>query len=259
MPTQEIIGQDEALSLIDLAVKDDLSCLLVGETGCVSGETEVSVNRAGKGYKTTIAHLYNQMNGNPDNLKSVRLGKGHFDKKIPTKIRSYDGTHVRLKEMRNVVYQGEKETLTVTLKNGRTVRATADHQFLTIHGWKRLDALKKGEMVLCDSYEFKPQDARPKKTYLTINNLWFHPYAIRVKTQYNQRGFTKRVETHRIEAEALLNGMDAKTFVTILRTDRHRAKSLKYINPRTHHVHHKDRNHRNNEVTNLEVLTVVEH
>ena len=68
MPTQEIIGQDEALSLIDLAVKDDLSCLLVGETGCVSGETEVSVNRAGKGYKTTIAHLYNQMNSNPDNL-----------------------------------------------------------------------------------------------------------------------------------------------------------------------------------------------
>ncbi|MGB8346568.1 MAG: replicative DNA helicase, partial [Ktedonobacteraceae bacterium] len=38
---------------------------------------------------------------------------------------------------------GKKRTYRVLTRLGRTVRATANHQFLTLHGWKRLDSLQR--------------------------------------------------------------------------------------------------------------------
>ena len=32
---------------------------------------------------------------------------------------------------------------------GRTIQATANHKFLTIHGWKRLDELSSTTALLC--------------------------------------------------------------------------------------------------------------
>jgi replicative DNA helicase len=42
---------------------------------------------------------------------------------------------------------GRKPVYRMTTKLGRNVRATANHQFLTIEGWRRLDALKPGDRV----------------------------------------------------------------------------------------------------------------
>ena len=42
---------------------------------------------------------------------------------------------------------GRKRTYHMTTRLGRTVRATGNHQFLTLAGWKRLDALPPGERI----------------------------------------------------------------------------------------------------------------
>ena len=42
---------------------------------------------------------------------------------------------------------GRKPVFRLTTKLGRSIRATANHQFLTIEGWRRLDAVKAGDRI----------------------------------------------------------------------------------------------------------------
>lgn len=42
---------------------------------------------------------------------------------------------------------GTKPVFRLTTKTGRTIRATANHKFLTVNGWKRLDQLEVGEYI----------------------------------------------------------------------------------------------------------------
>jgi len=47
----------------------------------------------------------------------------------------------------NAFCTGEKPVYRLTTQLGRTIRATANHQFLTINGWKRLDELRSDEHI----------------------------------------------------------------------------------------------------------------
>jgi replicative DNA helicase len=42
---------------------------------------------------------------------------------------------------------GRKPVFRLTTRLGRTIRATGNHQFLTIHGWRRLDAIPEGMRI----------------------------------------------------------------------------------------------------------------
>lgn len=44
-------------------------------------------------------------------------------------------------------YSGEKEVFSMSLTSGKNIKATANHKFLTIEGWKRLDELKTGDRI----------------------------------------------------------------------------------------------------------------
>ncbi len=47
----------------------------------------------------------------------------------------------------NAFSTGRKPVYRMTTRLGRTIRATANHKFLTVEGWKRLDELEKGERI----------------------------------------------------------------------------------------------------------------
>ncbi|HEX7734672.1 MAG TPA: replicative DNA helicase [Ktedonobacteraceae bacterium] len=47
-------------------------------------------------------------------------------------------------EVTNVFTSGRKPVFRLTTRLGRTIRATANHKFLTMNGWKRLDELEPG-------------------------------------------------------------------------------------------------------------------
>jgi replicative DNA helicase len=49
----------------------------------------------------------------------------------------------------NAFATGCKLVYKLTTRLGRSVRATANHKFLTIHGWKRLDELAKDQQIAC--------------------------------------------------------------------------------------------------------------
>ena len=59
------------------------------QMGCVDGAAIVPVNRAGKGFKITVAELFRKFHGEQD--------RGHgWDLSIPTYIRSLCGDTLRL-------------------------------------------------------------------------------------------------------------------------------------------------------------------
>ncbi|MBO0780837.1 MAG: replicative DNA helicase [Ktedonobacteraceae bacterium] len=96
------------------------------ESGCVTGET--------------LVYLPDQGNYQP--IKQL-VGKSDFNVlALNTETWKLESARVS-----NAFATGHKPVYKLTTRLGRTVRATANHKFLTIHGWKRLDELKSDERL----------------------------------------------------------------------------------------------------------------
>jgi replicative DNA helicase len=68
----------------------------------------------------------------------------------------------------NAFATGLKYVYKMTTRLGRTIRATANHKFLTIHGWKRLDELAKGERIAVPRYLPGPTQATMSNDELAL-------------------------------------------------------------------------------------------
>ncbi|MCB0096885.1 MAG: replicative DNA helicase [Caldilineaceae bacterium] len=95
------------------------------ESGCLTGDSLVTLY---DGQRIPIAELcgkagFNVFSLNPETLK--------LEHAIVT----------------NAFCTGEKQVFTLQTQLGRSIRATANHKFLTIEGWKRLDQIKLGERI----------------------------------------------------------------------------------------------------------------
>lgn len=98
---------------------------------CVSGDTVVGYDFKNKG--VTIKELYRK--------KPQYIGM--------SKLRCVDEMtkEIVFNRVIEVFNNGEKETYTLETEDGYTVRATANHRFLTESGWKQLSELSVGENV----------------------------------------------------------------------------------------------------------------
>jgi hypothetical protein len=125
-------------------------------TGCLSGETELTVNKAGKSFKITLARLKARFH---DEIKT----RGRkWDATMPTKTQSAIGGVIRLNEIVDVFYTGRKTTYIVTTDEGKRIRATLDHKFMRPDGsFSPLAELKAGDIVLVAGEQSSP--AKPKK------------------------------------------------------------------------------------------------
>ncbi len=92
------------------------------ESGCVTADTSVTLS---DNSTLTIAEL----------LNSGWVGQ---------KVLAFDGRGVVPSELMNVFETGVKETFRLATKSGLTIRATANHPFYTLQGWRRLDQLESG-------------------------------------------------------------------------------------------------------------------
>lgn len=116
--------------------------------GCVSGSTEIHVNKhpSGKnlaGCRTyKIAELYDWwINGRAH--KRCKSGKTEFKNRIKKlSVRSYDESSGRFvsNHVKDILHKGVKPVYEVTLSSGKRVTITADHLLLTREGWKPLAA-----------------------------------------------------------------------------------------------------------------------
>ncbi len=101
------------------------------ESGCISGDSLITL--ADSGERIAIKDLVNQSNFKiwAVNEKTMKLESALVS---------------------NVFSTGKKAVFTLKTRLGRTIKTTANHQFLTIEGWKRLDQLNIGEHIALPRY-----------------------------------------------------------------------------------------------------------
>jgi hypothetical protein len=219
--------------------------IFCGATGCLAGNSIIPINRNGVGKKITIQHLYESYQG-------FHSGK-NFDKQTPTFVRSFNGINIQLHKIKDVFISGIKKTWRLNTDQTAGLRLTECHRVLTRRGWVPAIQLVEGDYIASDSGKSRSTGRQRKKlwdTYYTGVN--HHPFA----TYANQE---RRIVIHRAIYEAHDNGLSLDEFLDICRNDPVKAKKLKFINPKVYHVHHKDHNHYNNEISNLEILSVDDH
>ncbi len=132
-------GWDELDAVLHPGLLPGQVVFLLAKTGCLAGDTEVTVNRAGKSYRTTMKQLHKSFN---------RLGRPtRWEGRIHTTIqREVDGV-VRRARVKDVWASGEQETFVVVTESGRTIRATSQHPFRTAKGWQSLEQMAVGDEV----------------------------------------------------------------------------------------------------------------
>lgn len=210
------------------------------QLACVSGDTVINVNRGGKGFKVRIEDAYN---------RSIGKDKSSWDSTIPTYIRSAKGDRIGLQRVIAFIKRGERHTYELELVDGKKLRLTEDHEVLTPGGYKPLKSLKSGDEVIVDGNR-KSSACKKKLAYRRIGGFNHHPYA-----RYQSRSYC--IEEHRAIVEADLNGLTLEDFRECCRIGQ--VGHLRFIDPKIHHVHHKDENIYNNSLDNLEVLPKEEH
>ena len=99
------------------------------ESGCLAGETLIALADSGNSGKSVpIRDL---------------VGKSGFA------VWAIDEATMKLERgiVSNAFATGVKSVYQLTTREGRSIRATGNHKFLTVDGWKRLDELELGEAI----------------------------------------------------------------------------------------------------------------
>ncbi|MEM6398158.1 MAG: replicative DNA helicase [Bacteroidota bacterium] len=99
------------------------------ESGCLAGDTLVTLADTGQRVPISkLAEIYPEGDFNIIGLNqnSLKLESALVSRAFST---------------------GKKQTYCIQTRSGRKIKATANHKFLTISGWKRLDELKRGEHI----------------------------------------------------------------------------------------------------------------
>jgi len=229
----------------EIVLKDwDMVFCIDGYEGCLTGDTLINVNRRGIGRSYRLDYMYKQFMQN----KGRSLKKG-WELKHPTYVRSFDGKGIKLHKIKDVLFSGIKEVFEINLSNGRKIKATADHKIMTSKGWVEVKDLTTESQIMCDT--LRPQKGKKRSFKLKDSciHVPFHPH----------KDCRKEVQAHRLIYEARLNNLHFNTLLDILWNDKEEAKKLNYINPKDFCIHHKDGNHFNNSVENLELLNKKDH
>lgn len=218
--------------------------IIGGPPGCLAGHTTLKYNRGGITRTTTLKRLFDGLQG-----KKYMNGRP-WDLTIPTYLQSaHDDGTIRLNEVERVVYSGEKEVYELVLDNGNSITGTADHPILTDTGWVGIAELNKDDSVVVNIG--RNSRGRTKPNYLSKEGLKYHPYAGRVK----QGRYA--VPLHRLIYEAeKLNDINVHAFIEVCRTVS--CNKLNFLSPE-YIVHHIDGDTYNNNIENLECLTVEQH
>ena len=226
--------------------------VISGPAGCLTGDTIIKYNRAKTAREGKLKNMYTSFH------KAPVKGSNGWDRSISTKVRSYISSEnrVKLNDVEDIVYSGKKDVYCLTLADGKTLKATADHQVMTKDGFVQLKNLKKGSLVMVENFIWKEKNGVGRGPFKTqeVSVGKFHPYA--KKTYHKDIGCTYySLKIHRAIYEANMNGVSLEEF----REGCKSPNSFKFIDPSVYHIHHIDHDHWNNDINNLTVMPRKEH
>lgn len=223
--------------------------VVTGYPGCLAGDTEIRIQRKNHGKKIKIEDLYKRFNG-LDNHYKWQDGETYVRRCVNGKIGIYP--------IENVMYSGVKKVFMLELEDGKSIKATAEHKIMTDKGFIELCKLKIGDFVAVDNVSKKSNGRKPrtrKTKEFTVGKL--HPYAVYHKIKIGLNSFDSwRVPAHRLIYDAYLNNISIDELKEKTKTD---IKGLTFLNPKEYEIHHIDGNPLNNDINNLQALTVKEH
>lgn len=117
------------------------------EMGCIDGDAVIHCNRAGRGFKITLADLYEKFNTATNH--NGKRGQRKWDSSVTTYVRSLKGDVLGLNKIKNVLDKGIKSVLKLTLASGKSVRITPDHEIcIGYNVFQPAEKLKVGDTVL---------------------------------------------------------------------------------------------------------------
>jgi hypothetical protein len=267
------------------------SVMIESPTGCLVGDTVIQINLGGNSRKITMREAYLHFHSGDPNAKPDECGCGCGEQtRVPAKgdaskgqikgvplkfnhghhticsswntsvkVRSYKGGDgIGLQPVLDIVQSGVKEVFKLVLDNGMHLVGTKCHPILTGRGWVPMGELTGDDLIFVDKLSPQKSDGpRSKPRDRHVWNLWNHPFGRRVVSKKESRGYSIRVPMHVAVAEANLNGLSFDDYVEIVRNGD--PNGLQFIDPTVFVVHHKDSDHSNNSVDNLEIMTVLEH
>lgn len=225
--------------------------LLIGDSGCLAGDTLLSVTRGSSaGKKFTLKQLY----------KIYHKPHHNVSRSLHTYLLSDVGGYVESTKMDRIVFSGIKPVFQI-IAGRYSIRATADHQFKTPNGWARLCELKPGDAVTVwrskrDKTITRRQLMPPSSANrAVVYSIPYHPFG---QANFVAGRDYKRLPKARLVIEASMNGMSIDELIRILRSEPERAATLSYLGHGVE-VHHLDGDETNDTLENLQILSPDEH
>lgn len=242
-PYQEVV-KSKIHKLVDESPEKNL--MVVMSTGCLDGDTIIRMNRASKGFKTTLAEEFvNQYNKSRN-------------KKIKSYIRAYDTekNQVLLKRFDKIVFSGIKKTILLKSKT-KTLICTPCHRILTKDGYVRADKML-GKEWLIDRHRPINSEKPFKKLRDDYQRVPMqHPFAPTVTPSRTERSY-KKIEYHRFIYEMKMNKMNPEEYMRSIK-DPEKVKSMWFLDTSKYHIHHINGDHYDNDENNLTHITIDEH
>lgn len=160
----------------------------------------------------------------------------------------------------DVVHTGDKPCFRIETETGEVLHSTAEHKYMTPSGFVPLSDLKVGSEV----YVHNNTRVRGRKRLLNRPDIMvkYHPHWPTKIVSCPKTGYDYpycRGQVSRAVYEAHLNGMTLCDYKEFLDTKPKKIiETLRFL-PKNIHVHHKDENFRNNEISNLQLIDPSEH
>lgn len=235
--------------------------LAYGQPGCIAGDVRIAyaIRKHGKNQNSkggTMELLYRRFHG------LHRPGRGYYQR--PQTIGSYffvqsvnNQGRVFMNRIVDVLDSGMRQVFNVVTSGGKSVRATANHEFMVEgNSYQPLGGLRIGDAVFVNPGRPRAtgRQRKPHRAELMVKN---HP-ANRIKIIDGKYAYCRvRVACAVYEAEQ--NGMSYEEYVKALNTWPREKISTLWSVPPGHDIHHLDHDISNNVVGNLLMETKAEH
>src|SRR6187402_2449732 len=243
-----------------LEIAKNTNYLLVGDTGCLSGDTEIVLERMKhKGRAYTIEELYYKYKDikNPNcNKPFVKWQKG-ITKSL---CYSYKEDIVYYNDILDVYQSGVKEIFKISTESGKTIKSTKDHRFLIDKNdiFKTLEELKKGDFIFVkqNNYIAKGRKKRPYR-YEIITKMPYYPSARDKKVTVDGVLYIhQRIKKTRAVYDAYINNVTLEFFLEQVKSNPVHGFIFSDLKMDLHHI---DENPHNDVPENLKLISKEEH